>query len=179
MSGFDDAIAAARRNADMRDQMLLSQQRWRETFTEQINLILADAAQRMREFPGYRLMLVRPKQRFEHATSTIIDTATRTQYVVIDEMCCWPVYHTASAMYGRRMMLLTEHGGLVWPRSPAQITCQDPSVLAITDRARPVDVQDEFKAPNLYGDEPRDPVLRGLRTALAECYVAHERANRF
>ncbi|MEU1209431.1 hypothetical protein [Nocardia sp. NPDC005825] len=84
MSGFDDAIAAAPRDAEIRGWQELTRQQLQARSVDRINEVVVEAPQRMAVFPGFQLVLIRPKKRFERANSTISDLFG-TRYVVIDE----------------------------------------------------------------------------------------------
>ncbi|GAA5079952.1 hypothetical protein [Nocardia iowensis] len=183
MSSFDDAIAAARRDADHRDHTQQSQQRHDAEFAEQINQVLAEAAEQFRQLnDGLRLQLVRPKKFLERTSADIVDTAG-TRYVVADEQRCWIVPPYGNRSHGADV-LFTEHGGLLYVSAsmppisggPPRIPRPDPFTIIVTEPPHTVDVRKEFEHGHRYDEDPHVCVIRTLRSALAQCFVEYERA---
>lgn len=188
MSSFDDAIAGARRDAEYHDRLEVSQQNYEDEFDRQIGQILAEAAERFRELPdALRLQLVRPKKRFERANTDIADTAGK-RYVVVDEHRCWVVPPYGNRSHGSDV-LFTEHGALLYVRirpgppihgGPPKVHNPDPTAIVVTQAPPAVDVRKEFlHGRSISGeDDPRAPILDALRKALAQSFIAYERAIR-
>ncbi|MGV9839124.1 hypothetical protein ACWDUL_33670 [Nocardia niigatensis] len=157
--------------------MELTRQSMRARSAERINEALADTAQRMSVFPGFRLVLVRPKKRFERAKITVSDLFG-ARYVVVDEQRCWSL-HDQHETPTEGSMVLGERGVLfLLTALSANIT--GPGILAVTDEQLLVDVEREFEAPALFDedDDPDQPMLRHLRETLAKSFVEHERGTR-
>ncbi|MGW5142711.1 hypothetical protein ACWEPH_26940 [Nocardia beijingensis] len=181
-SDLDTAIATARRDVEFRDHVEQSRQHYQAEFTEEINKVLAEAAEQFRTLDAaLRLVLVRPKRRLERATNVVADTVGG-RYVVLDEHRCWILPPN-----GRRgasaHLVFTEHGGLFWVGwGSHRIISEDPTALVVTDIPRSVDARTEFEPGHWYdayeAEGPRSAVIRTLRNALAQSFVEYERAIR-
>jgi hypothetical protein len=190
MSGFDDALIAERRNGwwlDRHRQYNQAHEQREAEFAEMITQELAEAAERFRGLPdGLRVLIVRPRKRFERAARIVVDSVTSARYVVVDEYRCWAI-----PPCGRRGksgdVVFTEHGGLVWVPGPPipgydsgpcrQVFTADDAALVVTAPPPAVDARTEFAAdPGYDGGDSRVPVLRMLRNTLAQSFIAYERA---
>ncbi|MGV9679205.1 hypothetical protein ACWDSJ_28320 [Nocardia sp. NPDC003482] len=182
-SSFDQAVAAARRDAEFLDHTQQSQQRWRTEFDEKVTAILVEAAQQFRQLPvSRRIRLVRPKKRFERAHAVVESLGDR--FVVLDDWRCWIVPPYGNRDHGADIVF-TEHAGLVavttgYGERFGRLISADPNAILLTRAPWPVDVSKEFAhgQRNLSGEGPGEGALRALRSALAQCLVEYDRAAR-
>ncbi|WP_280219933.1 hypothetical protein [Nocardia neocaledoniensis] len=184
MSGFDDALATARRDAQFLDDVAWSQRQAQAAFDAEITAVLIEAAEKFRALPAaLSLQLVRPKRLFERARADLTD-GHRGRYVVISAQRCWIVPPYGNRSHGSDVVF-TEHGGLLYavtrgayipPGAPLPVTSLNPTVVPVTSMPKAVDVRKEFNHGRRYDEQQQTAILRSLRSALAQCFVEYERA---
>ncbi|OBA66292.1 hypothetical protein A5780_14435 [Nocardia sp. 852002-20019_SCH5090214] len=184
---FAQAVDELRRERESQEQLERAEQRQRQSvaqeFAEQAQPILTEAVERIRQYEGLELLIVRPKKRkFERAGRLFGADRGEPQprYEVIDRQRCWLlpswVTHGSTTMlYGS--MLLTERAELVHLDAGTRIAvCEQPRTVAIAQPPRPVDIREHFSDFGAVPGRGDVSPLDVLRTYLASCCVEHEHA---